>query len=366
MPIQSYLEEMRHHVLWAALLWASTSQALSQTTVEAADLPQAGEEHTFQNVSLQMPFDYEAAGPGWVWDFTELEVLDSTVIEVENFINANPFVLANLFGSGSDHFYPALNIPDFGGGEEGLELPIELDDVMGYHQVGSGTYNQVGLSINLSGIPLSTAFDDVDEMYPVPLTADASLESTASYALEILFPVVVTYAVDQQRSSTVDGYGTLLLPDGTSHEVLRLKSTVVSNDSVYVEFEGEGQGQSFVRETVTYAWIGDGGMPWMEVTELFGFPTVLRYQGAAPSEDNEPIDRVVERATTPAPFPNPTRVGQTIQLGGEANEEWTVHHLSGEEVMRFKGTTLTTANWSAGVYLLRNSASGQIHKLLVH
>ena len=34
--------------------------------------------------------------------------------------------------------------------------------------------------------------------------------------------------------------------------------------------------------------------------------------------------------------------------------------------MRFKGTTLTTSNWAAGVYLLRNSASGQIHKLLVH
>ena len=66
--------------------------------------------------------------------------------------------------------------------EEDFELPIELGDVMGYHQVGSGTYNQVGLSINVSGIPLSTAFDDVDEMYPVPLTVDASLESTASYA----------------------------------------------------------------------------------------------------------------------------------------------------------------------------------------
>ena len=357
---------MRHHVLWAALFWASTSQALSQTTVEAADLPQAGGEHTFQNVSLQMPFDYEAAGPGWVWDFTELEVVDSTVIEVQDFDNADFFVQLALFGAGPDHFYPFLNIPDFGEAGEGFELPIELDDVMGYHQVSNGSYNQVGLGINLAGFELPVVFDDIDEVHPVPLTADASLESTASYAIDFDIPVALTYALDQQRNSIVDGYGTLLLPDGTSHEVLRLKSTVVSNDSVYVEFEGEGQGQSFVRETVTYAWVGDGGMPWMEVTELFGFPTVLRYQGAAPSENTEPIDRVGERATAPDPFPNPTRVGQTIQLGGEANEEWTVHHLSGEEVMRFKGTTLTTANWAAGVYLLRNSASGQIHKLLVH
>ena len=350
-------------MLCAALVWAAMGQVFSQITVESGDLPQAGEEHTFQNVSLQSPFDYEGAGPGWVWDFSGLEVLDSTTLEVQDFGNVPLSLQIFLSGVNPDHFYPFLNIPDFGGGEEGMELPIELDDVMGYHQVGNGTYNQVGLSINVMGLPLTTAFDDIDEMYPVPLTADASLESTASYAFEIPFPVVFTYAVDQQRSSVVDGYGTLLLPDGTSHEVLRLKSTVVSNDSVYVELEGEGQGQSFVRETVTYAWIGDGGMPWMEVTEVFGFPTLLRYQGSAPSEPN---DAVTERTTAPDPFPNPTRVGQTIQLGGSASEEWTVHHLSGEEVMRFKGKTLTTSNWAAGVYLLRNSASGQIHKLLVH
>ena len=204
--------------------------------------------HTFQNVSLQMPFDYEAAGPGWVWDFTELEVLDSTVIEVQDFDNADFFVQLALFGAGPDHFYPFLNIPDFGEAGEGFELPIELDDVMGYHQVSNGSYNQVGLGINLAGFELPVVFDDIDEVHPVPLTADASLESTASYAIDLDIPVTLTYAVDQQRNSTVDGYGTLLLPDGTSHEVLRLKSTVVSNDSVYVEFEGEGQGQSFVRK----------------------------------------------------------------------------------------------------------------------
>ena len=148
--------------------------------------------------------------------------------------------------------------------------------MVGYHQYANGTYNQVGVGLTIAGFELPVVFDDVDEVHPVPLTVDATLESTAAYTIQV--PEALTYAVDQTRYSEVDGYGTLLLPDGTSHEVLRLKSTVVSVDSIYIDLAGEGF--AFERETVTYSWLGDGGMPWMEVSTTFGIPSVVRYQEA--------------------------------------------------------------------------------------
>ena len=42
-------------------------------------------------------FDYDAAGPGWVWDFLELDLVDSTVVEVQDIADA-PFTAQFVFG----------------------------------------------------------------------------------------------------------------------------------------------------------------------------------------------------------------------------------------------------------------------------
>ena len=269
-------------------------------------MPQGDTEYTFQNVAPDFLADFESSGPGWIWDFTELAVVDSTVTLVEDISEAS-FTAQFVFNGfdpeyQADHFYTFLNIPDFGdfGGDVGI--PVQLDEVVGYHQIAGGTYNQVGLGMSLSGLELPIPFEDVDEVHPVPLTVDATLESTAAY--EVVVPATLTYVVDQTRFSEVDGYGTLLLPDGTSHEVLRLKSTVSSEDSVYVDLAE--QGFAFERETVTYLWLGDGGMPWMEVTTTLGIPSVVRYQGTVlAEEDTSSTDGLAALQSEMRLMPNP-------------------------------------------------------------
>ena len=162
-------------------------------------------------------------------------------------------------------------------------------------------------------------FEDIDELHPLPLTADASLTSTAVY--EITVPATFTYAVDQVRTAEVDGYGTLLLPDGTSHEVLRLKSTVVSDDSVYLNLAD--QGFAFPRETVTYAWLGDGGVPWLEVVTNLGIPSSIRYQGSAPESEDTSVLQEPEKEEVFSLHPNPAKGGQWISLEGALNDSLT-------------------------------------------
>ena len=160
----------------------------------------------------------------------------------------------------------------------------------------------MGLGLSLSGIELPVPFDDIDELHPVPLTADATLTSTACMKWRCLRRSrTPSNKTDIQRWTAMER---CLLPDGTAHEVLRLKSTVVSDDSVYVNLAG--QGFAFERETVTYAWLGDGGMPWMEVSTTLGMPTVVRYQGSAPEpEDISALDGNQEETRSVHCSPNP-------------------------------------------------------------
>lgn len=340
---------------FAALAFALSAQA--QITVNESDLPQGGASHTFQNLPMEVLLDFESSGPGWVWDFSELVPTDSTLTEVFDIDEAS-FTTALVFNSPwdpdhqADHFYAFLALPELGD----MGLPVDIEEIGGYYQMANGNYTQVGLSLTLSGFEVPIPFEDVDEVHPVPLTADATLESTAAYAVDI--PENLHYSVDQTRESVVDGYGTLLLPDGTSHEVLRLRSTVLSDDSVYVT--ALGQGTAFQRETVTYSWLSDGGMPWMEVSTTLGVPTTIRYQGSAP-----PVASVMAAASNATLYPNPVQCGATVRLGVDASATWAVHALNGERVRAFRGRTLSTEGLAPGIYLVQNEATGLTRRLVV-
>lgn len=359
---------MNQNMLMSLCCWAILGGAWAQVTVSEGDLPQGGTDYTFQNVTLDPLLNVEESGPGWVWDFSELVPTDSAVVQVQP-ISAASFTTGLLFNSPwnptyqADHFYPFLNLPDL----SDVGLPVNIENVFGYHQLDNGMYTQVGLGMTVSGFEIPVTFDDVDEVHPVPLTASSTHNSTAAYAVQV--PQTLTYVVDQEREAHVDGYGTLLLPDGTSHEVLRLKSTILSDDSVYLE--ALGQGFAFQRETVMYSWLGDGGMPWMEVMTTLGIPSVMRYQGTIPpaepvdtTETNEVLDRVTRGLRL---YPNPAQQGSRVRLfeGNGLESTWTLHALTGEVALRGRGAWIDTHGLPQGVYLLREDVSGQTHRLVI-
>ena len=355
-------------MLMSLCCWAIFGGAWAQVTVSEGDLPQGGTDYTFQNVTLDPLLNVEESGPGWVWDFSELVPTDSAVVQVQP-ISAASFTTGLLFNSPwnptyqADHFYPFLNLPDL----SDVGLPVNIENVFGYHQLDNGMYTQVGLGMTVSGFEIPVTFDDVDEVHPVPLTASSTHNSTAAYTVQV--PQTLTYVVDQEREAHVDGYGTLLLPDGTSHDVLRLKSTILSDDSVYLE--ALGQGFAFQRETVMYSWLGDGGMPWMEVMTTLGIPSVMRYQGTIPpaepvdtTETNEVLDRVTRGLRL---YPNPAQQGSRVRLfeGNGLESTWTLHALTGEVALRGRGAWIDTHGLPQGVYLLREDVSGQTHRLVI-
>ena len=340
----------------------------AQIAVSADDLPQGGTNHTFQNLEPEALFDYASSGPGWIWDFSYLGVTDSTEVVVEDIGEASfgaQFVFNGFDPSyQADHFYSFLAIPDLG---DLGDLPVNIEEVMGYHQIDNGLYTQVGLGLSVSGFEIPVAFEDVDEVHPVPLTATSMLLSTASYAGEV--PATFSYLVIQTRDSEVDGYGTLLLPDGSSHEVLRLRTTVMSEDSIYVA--ALDQGLAFERETVTYLWLGDGGMPWMEVSTTLGIPTVTRYQGSAPTGGVNPDGVwVVNQGSDPLTlYPNPLPLGGVVhwkgRLGAAKPIVWKAYDAQGSCIASGRGRNVSTQGWLPGMYVLKEGATASTHRLLI-
>ena len=107
-------------------------------------------------------------------------------------------------------------------------------------------------------------------------------------------------------------------------------------------------------------------MPWMEVSTTLGVPTVVRYQGAAPSEpDNGGTDGVSTLTQTLPLFPNPAHAGQTVTLGSDAQAAWSVWNASGSLQQLVRGTSLSTEGWAPGIYLVQNEATGVTRRLVV-
>ena len=122
---------MKQHILFAAMatfvVWTMADHAHGQITVNEGDLPQGGADHVFQNLTPDLLLDFETSGPGWIWDFSDLEPVDSTVVGVQDIGDASftaLFTFDNAFlypEVQADHFYTFLNIPDLGdvGGDAG-------------------------------------------------------------------------------------------------------------------------------------------------------------------------------------------------------------------------------------------------------
>ena len=116
---------------------------------------------------------------------------------------------------------------------------------------------------------------------------------------------------------------------------------------------------------MTYAWLGDGGMPWMEVVTNLGVPSLVRYQGSAPdTEDISALGQSREKVSFSL-RPNPANRGQWIGLEGPMNASWSVHALDGRTCMTFVGNGFSTQGLTPAVYVVRNRQTGATRRLLV-
>lgn len=347
---------MKWHFLLAC---CAPITAWGQITLTASDLPQTGTSYPLVDAAPPILTDLEAAGPAATWDFSNLVPLNEAPQTPQPISAASVtamFVFNNPFNSAyqADFFLPTA-LPDFGVDLSGI---IPVDGFSNFYKTDGNAYAIVGLALGAGGFDVPVPYADVDELFPLPLNAGTTFASSSSIEMDI--PETFGYWSDAERQVEVDGWGTLILPDGP-HEVLRIRTEITAEDSIYIPQIGTPF--AFERSQVVYQWYGQGhGFPLLEVNAFFGIPSTARYMNLLP-----PVNGVTQLANTAVKVhPNPVAAGGLMSIEAPSGEAFTWLNSLGQIVMegRTSGpTTRLSAPESPGVYFLH--CSGETKQVFV-
>ena len=111
---------------------------------------------------------------------------------------------------------------------------------------------------------------------------------------------------------------------------------------------------------LVHQWLGDGGVPYLEVQSIFGAAFRVIYQGSAleDTSNTEGINDVF--AEDILLFPNPASAEATINIHGfNSNSVWEVRSSAGNICLEGTGATLNLENLSAGAYFLIEISNGE-------
>ena len=179
----------------------------------------------------QTSVDYSASGVGYNWDFQSLNA-NSQIVREFTSIGFSPVQLT--FGLLAPQEYQASYfIPETALPLDQLNgfLPVTLSDARSYQKSTADSITKIGYSIKVGGFDVAFKSDSIETKYKFPMDYQQSF-TTKGYTFIDLSPAA-ELKVKQYRNvtSTVDGFGQLILPFGT-FDVLRLKREINEIDSI--------------------------------------------------------------------------------------------------------------------------------------
>jgi hypothetical protein len=180
--------------------------------------------------------------------------------------------------------------------------------VFNYVKNSSSAFENVGFGANINGIPASVKNTPIDMEYSFPMNyTNGTTSSTSLSEFEITVPGLGHYGQDAERVTTIDGWGSLVLPNET-YNVLRVKSVLNKIDTIYVDSPPlPAFGITTPRpEEIEYKWLAAGtGVPVLKIVTNAGIVSQIEYQDdlfiVIPGvEGRSNLSNVVV-------FPNPTK-----------------------------------------------------------
>ncbi len=185
----------------------------------------------FYNTSAsELTLDYEATGTNFNWDFAALTGISQTQLQFRNptttgFLWLFIYNTNNTNLSSTTNETPTLNIP-------GQVVGVTASN--NYYKKSTTDLRQTGsaykIDYNGTQIPITNQYADSDIIYRFPIQFGNTDTDNSAYTIEI--PTLLHQENTLQRTNEVDGWGSLTTPYGSFTNVLRMKTTLVSNDSI--------------------------------------------------------------------------------------------------------------------------------------
>jgi len=365
---------MKHLLLILSLFCLNLS---GQVTVTQSDMPTPGDTIRYSVAANAITIQPGSAGENQTWDFTNLTSSSQYIDEFVP-ISQTPITylfVFGLFGNASSDMgrldNSAFQLPDIQG--------ISISDVYNFYKVNSSTFSQKGFGASISGFPVPIPYSNPDVLFPLPMTSSSVNSSVYSY--EISIPSLGYYGREATRGNEVDGFGLLKTPFG-EFQTLRLRSVLVSNDTIAIDTLGIGFDVPAQTE-VRYKWVAPNyGWPLLEITatELFGAEIITRvvYRDKPPVIEPNSIEVLNESSVLLYPNPASEIIIINAHLTKSSNITYQLYDAMGKKVFELKREKaaageniefipLSGLNLSNGVYFLQIAPENQssIYKSVV-
>jgi hypothetical protein len=337
------------------LLFAQLSQA--QLSISATDFP--GKDDTVRYSNSNSFFtNFTATGANFTWNFANLGAQSQTLVKHLDPDQADVFT-QSLFGSAvlptyrATYFLPARELP-LATVSNIVDLPIE--EIYRFFRKTNQEMTVVGLSISAGGFAVGKRADTIEIAYKFPMTFGQTYSSNGYVNLD--FSAFAPFALKQyrQRTSEVDGWGTITTPYGT-FECLRIHHVIQELDSILVDL---GQGPQWTPIDIPTIneyewWTKDQKGPVLKVkaNEIFGFPVVneIQFRDKYRPELNVGIDQFVNQELII--FPNPATDMIQVQYD-KPNAEVVITDALGKVVLMTTSlASIDISSLHSGVYFLR-------------
>ena len=212
--------------------------------------------------AMDQGIDFSTTGPNNTWDFSSLQA-SSQYVKTFNPIGFSSILVQATFGFLASTNYQASyftqnndlpiellsNFGDF--------LPVSISDLNAYTHSSSSKISSIGYSISVNSQAIPFKSDTIETRYSLPLDFNDTYDSRGYTLVDFNpFGADLKFKQNRQRNSVVDGWGTLILPNGT-HNVLRIKHQINEIDSI---FQGLFPFQPVIGipiQTIEYEWLGE-------------------------------------------------------------------------------------------------------------
>ena len=339
--------------------------SFSQITITDVDFA-SGNDTVTVSASDETNLDLNTTGANAVWDFSSIEITTQRVDTFHDVSDAQAiyqFVYNNGFTNPeyeSEYFLPWSSM-DFSQGEQ---IGLSIKDPLYFTKISSSMIEIVGYGVTANDYPIPAASDTIDIKYELPMNYTDSWYSRSYTNLDLNPAFDGIYRRYQQRTSEVDGWGQITTPFKT-YDVVRVKSYVESQDSVYINFGGFG-GQWIelpVPPTYEYEWYANGeDIPVFKVItqDVGGSENVSSVEFKDKKRD---FASTIENAVDFQIYPNPASNNLTVITANFA-DQISIYSLTGEllvsELTNSTISNLDVSGLSNGLYLLEIKVGTQV------
>lgn len=298
---------MRYSAIFLTVLLLTFAGPVgAQITITSADLPAAGDTFRISTSTPVSGLDLTTTGANVTWDFSTLVSAGQTV---DTFLSVGntASVFSVIF---SDVTFNPNRANQATRGQAFNLGTVNVSDVFNFYYNSSTVYEQPGIGARVNGVQLPIVFSPHDVHYRFPLEYGDTDVSPSGYELDLTSTVGFFFQVRKTRDNVVDGWGTVITPLG-AFNALRVKSTVVEQDSVYIDSLGTGFNLPAIT-TIEYKWLAPGqGIPVLQITTTgTGTVTSIRYRDQPQvSGLLDPVADVLE----PVVYPNPAAALMTLR-----------------------------------------------------